>query len=90
MSSELITLGAEMFGVGENKSKVRGYQGWDEILMITLVSSQKSPTPSISAASVSVIPSSEKRVSGGTPCTFKFFLGCVYVLPPSGKKLGLH
>ena len=28
------------------------YQGWDEILMIILVSSQKSPTPNISAVSV--------------------------------------
>ena len=36
----------------ENQSKVLGYQGWDEILMIILVSSQKSPTPNISAASV--------------------------------------
>ena len=36
----------------ENQSKVLGYQGWDEILMITLVSSQKSTTPNILAASV--------------------------------------
>ena len=36
----------------ENQSKVLGYQRWDKILMITLVSSQKSPTPNISAASV--------------------------------------
>ena len=36
----------------ENQSKVLGYQGWDEILMITLISSQKSPTPNISAPSV--------------------------------------
>ena len=36
----------------ENQSKVLGYQGWDAILMIILVSSQKSPTPNISAASV--------------------------------------
>ena len=36
----------------EYQSKVLGYQGWDEILMIILVSSQKSPTPNISAASV--------------------------------------
>ena len=36
----------------ENQSKVLGYQGWDKILMIILVSSQKSPTPNISAASV--------------------------------------
>jgi hypothetical protein len=35
----------------ENQSKVLGYQGWDEILMITLVSSKKSPTPNISATS---------------------------------------
>ena len=33
----------------ENQSKVLG---WDEILMITLVSSQKSPTSNISADSV--------------------------------------
>ena len=36
----------------ENQSKVLGYQGWDEILMITLVSSKKSPTPNISVPSV--------------------------------------
>ena len=35
----------------ENQSKVLGYQEWVEILMITLVSSQKSPTPNISAPS---------------------------------------
>ena len=29
-----------------------GYQGWDEILMITLISKQKTPTPNISAPSV--------------------------------------
>ena len=36
----------------ENQSKVPGYQGWDKILMITLISSQTLPTPNISAASV--------------------------------------
>ena len=36
----------------ENQLKVLGYQGWAEILIITLVSSQKSPTPNISAPSV--------------------------------------
>ena len=36
----------------ENQSKVLGYQGWDKILMIILVSSQKSPIPNISAPSV--------------------------------------
>ena len=36
----------------ENPSKSLGYQGMDNILMITLISSQKSPTPNISAASV--------------------------------------
>jgi hypothetical protein len=36
----------------ENQSKVHGYQGWDETLTITLVSTQKSPTPNISAPSV--------------------------------------
>ena len=35
----------------EHPLKVLWYQGWD-ILMITLISSQKSPTPNISAASV--------------------------------------
>ena len=29
----------------ENPSKALGYQGWDKILMITLISRQKSPTP---------------------------------------------
>ena len=38
----------------ENPSKVLGYQGWDKSLMITMISSQKSPTPNISAASVLV------------------------------------
>jgi hypothetical protein len=32
----------------ENPSKVLGYQEWDKILVITLISSQKSPTPNIS------------------------------------------
>ena len=36
----------------ENQSKVLGYQEWVEILTITLVSSQKSLPPNISAASV--------------------------------------
>ena len=36
----------------ENPSKVLGYQGWNKILIITLISSQKSPTQNISAASV--------------------------------------
>jgi hypothetical protein len=36
----------------ENWSKFLGYQGWVEILMITLVSSQKSLPPNISASSV--------------------------------------
>jgi hypothetical protein len=36
----------------ENQSKVLGYQEWVEILMITLVSSQKSLNPNISAVSV--------------------------------------
>jgi hypothetical protein len=36
----------------ENQSKFLEYDGWVEILMITLVSSQKSPTPNISAPSV--------------------------------------
>jgi hypothetical protein len=36
----------------ENWSKFLGYQGWGEILMITLVSSQKSLPPNISACSV--------------------------------------
>ena len=39
----------------ENPSKVLGYQGWDKILMITLISSKKSPTPNISAASACTI-----------------------------------
>jgi hypothetical protein len=38
----------------ENQSKVLGYQEWVEILMTTLVSSQKSLPPNISAASVLV------------------------------------
>ena len=38
----------------ENQSKVLGYQRWDKMLMITLISSQKSPTPNISAPSVRV------------------------------------
>ena len=33
----------------ENPSKSLGYQGMDKILMITLISSQKSPMPNISA-----------------------------------------
>ena len=44
----------------ENWSKVLGYQGWDEILMITLISSQKSPTSNISAPTVRKI---EENVS---------------------------
>ena len=40
--------------------KVLGYQGWDEILMITLISSQKSPTPNISAPSVVIIDQGKK------------------------------
>ena len=36
----------------ENPSKVLEYQGWYKILMITLLSSQKSPTPNLSAHSV--------------------------------------
>ena len=36
----------------ENWSKFLGYQGWVEILMITLVSSQKSLPQNISAGSV--------------------------------------
>jgi hypothetical protein len=36
----------------ENWSKFLGYQGWVEILMITLVSSKKSLPPNISAGSV--------------------------------------
>jgi hypothetical protein len=36
----------------ENQSKVLGYQEWVEILMITLVFSQKSLPQNISAASV--------------------------------------
>jgi hypothetical protein len=36
----------------ENQSKVLGYQDWVKILMITLVSSQKSLPKNISAASV--------------------------------------
>ena len=36
----------------ENQSKVLGYQEWIEILTITLVSSQKSLPPNISAAGV--------------------------------------
>jgi hypothetical protein len=36
----------------ENWSKFLGYQGWVEIMMITLVSSQKSLPPNISAGSV--------------------------------------
>ena len=39
----------------ENWSKFLGYQGWVEILMITLVSSQKSLLPNISGGSVSEI-----------------------------------
>ena len=35
----------------KNQSKVLGCQGWDKIV-ITLISSQKSPTPNISAPSV--------------------------------------
>jgi hypothetical protein len=38
----------------ENWSNILGYQGWVEILMITLISSQKSPNPNIFAASVQV------------------------------------
>ena len=45
----------------ENQSKVLGYQGWDKILMIILVSSQKSPTPNISAASVTKNVLSDKE-----------------------------
>ena len=36
----------------ENQSKVLGYQGWDEILMISLVSSQKSPCTQCSKVTV--------------------------------------
>ena len=36
----------------ENQSKVLGYQEWVKILMITLVSSQKSLPPNIPAPSV--------------------------------------
>ena len=36
----------------ENQSKFLGYQGWAEFLMITLVSSQKLPTPNISVPRV--------------------------------------
>jgi hypothetical protein len=36
----------------ENWSKFLGYQGWVEVLMITLVSSQKSLPPNIAAGSV--------------------------------------
>jgi hypothetical protein len=36
----------------ENQSKGLGYQGWDKILMITLVLGQKSHIPSISVPSV--------------------------------------
>ena len=42
----------KMLHFNENQSKVLGYQGWVEIFMITLVSSQKSLPPNISAASV--------------------------------------
>ena len=45
------------FPQNENWSKFLGYQGWVEILMITLVSSQKSLPPNISAASVPSMPS---------------------------------
>ena len=38
----------------ENQSNLLGYEGWVEILMITLVSSQKSPNLNISAPSVYV------------------------------------
>ena len=38
----------------ENQSKVLGYQKWVEILMLTLVSSQKSLPPNISAGSVHI------------------------------------
>ena len=31
---------------------IKNYRGWDKILMITPVSSQKSPTPNISGTSV--------------------------------------
>ena len=33
----------------ENQSKILGYQEWVEILVISLISSQKSPNPNISA-----------------------------------------
>ena len=36
----------------ENPSKVLGYQGSVKILMINLISSQKSPTPNISVGSI--------------------------------------
>ena len=36
----------------ENLSKVLGYQGWNKILIITLISSHKSPTSNISVVSV--------------------------------------
>ena len=39
----------------ENQSKVFGYQGWDKILMTNLISSQKSPAPSVSALRVYVL-----------------------------------
>jgi hypothetical protein len=38
----------------DNWLKFLGYQGWVEILMITLVASQKSPIPNISAPSAAV------------------------------------
>ena len=39
----------------ENPSKVLGYQGRDKILINTLISSQKSPTPNMSASSVAKV-----------------------------------
>ena len=45
----------------EDQSKVRRYQGWDKILMITLISSQKSPTPNYSAASVTIVNISKAK-----------------------------
>ena len=44
--------GVFLLHLHENQSKVLGYQGWDETLTITLISSQKSPTPNISTPSV--------------------------------------
>ena len=68
------------------KSKFLGYQGWVEILMITLVSSRKSPTPNISASSVSLNPTYLERPSNeiwtSVPSISEEVLGLRYTYLP--------